>query len=51
MLSRQLETLVIGVMGQLEATANWHRMMLELLEGAAPSTELGEQQAAFFASA
>jgi predicted unusual protein kinase regulating ubiquinone biosynthesis (AarF/ABC1/UbiB family) len=46
--SRQLETLVIGVMGQLEATANWHRIMRELLEGAAPATALGEAEAAFF---
>ena len=49
--SRQLETMVIGVMGQLEATANWHRIMSELLAGAPPATELGEQEAAFFASA
>jgi predicted unusual protein kinase regulating ubiquinone biosynthesis (AarF/ABC1/UbiB family) len=46
--ARQLETLVIGVMGQLEATANWHRIMDELLEGGAPATALGEQEAAFF---
>jgi hypothetical protein len=46
--SRQLETLVIGVMAQLEATANWHRIMRELLEGAAPATALGAQEAAFF---
>jgi predicted unusual protein kinase regulating ubiquinone biosynthesis (AarF/ABC1/UbiB family) len=50
LLSRQLETLVLGVMGQLEVTANWHRIMAELLDGADPSTPLGEQEAAFFAS-
>jgi predicted unusual protein kinase regulating ubiquinone biosynthesis (AarF/ABC1/UbiB family) len=49
--SRRLETLALGVMGQLEATANWHRIMGELLEGAAPADELGEQEAAFFHSA
>jgi predicted unusual protein kinase regulating ubiquinone biosynthesis (AarF/ABC1/UbiB family) len=46
--SRRLETLVIGVMGQLEATANWHRIMSELLDAGAPATALGEQEAAFF---
>jgi hypothetical protein len=46
--SRQLETLVIGVMGQLEATANWHRIMGELLDAGPPATPLGEQEAAFF---
>jgi predicted unusual protein kinase regulating ubiquinone biosynthesis (AarF/ABC1/UbiB family) len=46
--SRRLETLVIGVMGQLEATANWHRIMSELLAGTGPTTALGEQEAAFF---
>jgi predicted unusual protein kinase regulating ubiquinone biosynthesis (AarF/ABC1/UbiB family) len=48
--SRRLETLVIGVMGQLEATANWHRIMGEWLDSGAPSTPLGEQEAAFFES-
>jgi predicted unusual protein kinase regulating ubiquinone biosynthesis (AarF/ABC1/UbiB family) len=46
--SRRLETLVIGVMGQLEATANWHRIMGELLDNGPPATTLGEQEAAFF---
>jgi predicted unusual protein kinase regulating ubiquinone biosynthesis (AarF/ABC1/UbiB family) len=49
--ARRLETLVVGVMGQLEATANWHRIMAELLDEGAPATALGEQEAAFFASA
>jgi predicted unusual protein kinase regulating ubiquinone biosynthesis (AarF/ABC1/UbiB family) len=51
LVARRLETLVIGVMGQLGATANWHRIMGELLDGGAPSTALGEQEAAFFGSA
>ena len=46
--SRRLETLTLGVMGQLEATANWHRIMGELLDGSGPADELGEQEAAFF---
>jgi hypothetical protein len=48
--SRRLETLTIGVLGQLEATANWHRIMGELISGGEPSTDLGEQEAAFFRS-
>jgi predicted unusual protein kinase regulating ubiquinone biosynthesis (AarF/ABC1/UbiB family) len=46
--SRGLETLTLGVLGQLDATANWHRIMGELLDGAEPADELGEQEAAFF---
>jgi predicted unusual protein kinase regulating ubiquinone biosynthesis (AarF/ABC1/UbiB family) len=49
--SRRLETLTLGVLGQLETTANWHRVMGELLEGAEPASELGRQEAAFFGSA
>jgi predicted unusual protein kinase regulating ubiquinone biosynthesis (AarF/ABC1/UbiB family) len=48
--SRRLETLTLGVLGQLRATANWHRIMAELLDGGAPADELGEQEATFFAS-
>jgi hypothetical protein len=48
--ARRLETLTLGVLGQLAATANWHRIMGELLDGAAPADELGEQEAAFFGS-
>ncbi|HWX96198.1 MAG TPA: AarF/ABC1/UbiB kinase family protein [Solirubrobacteraceae bacterium] len=48
--SRRLETLTLGVLGQLEATANWHRIMGELLEGLEPSSDLGKQEAAFFTS-
>jgi predicted unusual protein kinase regulating ubiquinone biosynthesis (AarF/ABC1/UbiB family) len=50
LVARRLETLVIGVMGQLGATANWHRIMAEWLGSGAPSTPLGEQEAAFFGS-
>jgi predicted unusual protein kinase regulating ubiquinone biosynthesis (AarF/ABC1/UbiB family) len=48
--SRRLETLTLGVMGQLQATANWHRIMGELLDDGAPADELGQQEAAFFHS-
>jgi predicted unusual protein kinase regulating ubiquinone biosynthesis (AarF/ABC1/UbiB family) len=50
-LSRRLQTLTLGVLGQLEASANWHRVMGELLEGGPPADELGEQEATFLASA
>jgi hypothetical protein len=49
--ARRLETLTLGVLGQLETTANWHRIMGELLDGGEPSTEHGRQEAAFFGSA
>jgi predicted unusual protein kinase regulating ubiquinone biosynthesis (AarF/ABC1/UbiB family) len=49
--ARRLETLTLGVLGQLEARANWHRIMGELLDGGAPADALGEQEAAFFGSA
>lgn len=47
LVARRLQTLVIAVMGQLEATANSDRIMGELLHGGAPSTALGEQETAF----
>jgi predicted unusual protein kinase regulating ubiquinone biosynthesis (AarF/ABC1/UbiB family) len=50
-LSRRMETLTLGVLGQLEASANWHRIMAELLDGAKPADELGRQEAAFFGAA
>jgi hypothetical protein len=46
--ARRLETLTLGVLGQLEATANWHRIMGELIDGREPASTLGEQEAAFF---
>jgi predicted unusual protein kinase regulating ubiquinone biosynthesis (AarF/ABC1/UbiB family) len=49
--ARRLETLTLGVLGQLEATANWHRIMGELLLAGSPANALGEREAAFFGSA
>jgi predicted unusual protein kinase regulating ubiquinone biosynthesis (AarF/ABC1/UbiB family) len=48
LLARRMELLVLGVLGQLEATANWHRISREWLFGDPPSTPLGEQEAEFF---
>ena len=48
MLARRMEALTLGVLGQLGATANWHRIAREWLFGDPPSTPLGEQEAEFF---
>jgi predicted unusual protein kinase regulating ubiquinone biosynthesis (AarF/ABC1/UbiB family) len=48
MLARRMEALTFGVLGQLEATANWHRIAREWLFGDPPSTPLGEAEAEFF---
>ncbi len=48
MLARRMEALTLGVLGQLGATANWHRIAREWIFGDPPSTPLGEQEAEFF---
>jgi predicted unusual protein kinase regulating ubiquinone biosynthesis (AarF/ABC1/UbiB family) len=48
--ARRMEGLTLAVLGQLEATANWHRIAREWLFGDAPATELGEAEADFFAA-
>jgi predicted unusual protein kinase regulating ubiquinone biosynthesis (AarF/ABC1/UbiB family) len=50
MLARRMEALVIGVLGNLDTTANWHRISREWLFGDPPSTPLGEDEAGFFGS-
>jgi predicted unusual protein kinase regulating ubiquinone biosynthesis (AarF/ABC1/UbiB family) len=47
MLARRMEALTLGVLGQLQATANWHRIAREWLFGDTPSTELGEAEHPF----
>lgn len=47
MLGRRLELFVLGVLGQLKATANWHRIAREWLYGDPPVTALGLQEASF----
>jgi hypothetical protein len=42
--ARRLETLVIGVMGQLEATANWHQILGELLDAGAVRPPLASKK-------
>ncbi len=46
--ARRMESLVLGVLGQLGATANWHRIFCELMFGDPPSTPLGEIEADYF---
>jgi predicted unusual protein kinase regulating ubiquinone biosynthesis (AarF/ABC1/UbiB family) len=47
MLARRMEALTLSVLGQLGATANWHRVAREWLFGDPPSTELGAQEESF----
>jgi hypothetical protein len=47
LLARRMEALTLGVLGQLRATANWHRIAREWLFGEPPATPLGEEEAAF----
>jgi predicted unusual protein kinase regulating ubiquinone biosynthesis (AarF/ABC1/UbiB family) len=47
MLARRMEGLTLGVLGKLEASANWHRIAREWLFGEPPSTELGEAEEPF----
>ena len=41
LLGRRLELLVLAVLGQLEPTANWHRIAREWIYDDPPATELG----------
>jgi predicted unusual protein kinase regulating ubiquinone biosynthesis (AarF/ABC1/UbiB family) len=44
LLARRMEGLTLGVLGQLGATANWHRIMNEWLYDGPPATPLGEAE-------
>lgn len=46
---RRMETSVLAVLGQLRASRNWHRIMLESM-GGEPATDLGRQEADFWAA-
>ena len=48
LLARRMEGLVLGVLGHLGVTANWHRIASEWLFGGPPSTPLGELEADYF---
>jgi predicted unusual protein kinase regulating ubiquinone biosynthesis (AarF/ABC1/UbiB family) len=48
-LGRRMELLLLAVLGKLGATANWHRIAREWIYGDSPATELGRQEAEFYA--
>jgi predicted unusual protein kinase regulating ubiquinone biosynthesis (AarF/ABC1/UbiB family) len=47
---RRLEMLTLAVMSQLRACGNWHRIAREWIYGDPPVTELGRQEAEFYAA-
>jgi hypothetical protein len=47
---RRTETLTLAVMAQLRARGNWHRIAREWIFADPPATELGRQEAAFYAA-
>ena len=48
LLANRMQAMTLGIIGQLRATANWHRVMSEWLYGSAPSSPLGEAETEFF---
>jgi hypothetical protein len=51
LLIRRMEGLVLSTLGELRAGADWHALASEYWsDDAAPSTPLGEQDAAFWGS-
>ncbi len=48
---RRMELLTLAVLSQLRAQANWHRIAREWMYGDPPVTELGREEAAFYAEA
>jgi predicted unusual protein kinase regulating ubiquinone biosynthesis (AarF/ABC1/UbiB family) len=50
LMGRRMEIGVVAVLGQLRARRNWYRIMREWVYAEEPSTELGEQEWAYFES-
>jgi predicted unusual protein kinase regulating ubiquinone biosynthesis (AarF/ABC1/UbiB family) len=50
LMGRRMESGVLAVLGQLEATRNWYRIGREWWFADPPATELGEQEWAYFES-
>jgi predicted unusual protein kinase regulating ubiquinone biosynthesis (AarF/ABC1/UbiB family) len=48
LLSSRMQVMTLAAVGQLSATANWHRMMSEWLYGSLPTSPLGLAEAEFF---
>jgi predicted unusual protein kinase regulating ubiquinone biosynthesis (AarF/ABC1/UbiB family) len=48
LLSSRMQVMTLAAVGQLGATANWHRVMCEWLYGSLPTSPLGLAEASFF---
>jgi predicted unusual protein kinase regulating ubiquinone biosynthesis (AarF/ABC1/UbiB family) len=48
LLSSRMQIMTLATVGQLSATANWHRIMSEWLYGSLPASPLGLAEAEFF---
>ena len=48
LMGRRMEIGVVAVLGQLRAKRNWHRIFREWVYGAAPETELGQEEWDYF---
>jgi predicted unusual protein kinase regulating ubiquinone biosynthesis (AarF/ABC1/UbiB family) len=48
LLSSRMQVMTLAAVGQLGATANWHRVMSEWLYGSVPTSPLGLAEAKFF---
>jgi predicted unusual protein kinase regulating ubiquinone biosynthesis (AarF/ABC1/UbiB family) len=48
-LARRMDLFTLALLGQLRASANWHRIAREWMYGEPPVTELGELEAGFYA--
>jgi predicted unusual protein kinase regulating ubiquinone biosynthesis (AarF/ABC1/UbiB family) len=48
LLSSRMQVMTLAAVGQLSATANWHRVMSEWLYGSLPASPLGLAEANFF---
>ena len=48
--SNRMQAMTLAALGQIEATANWHRVMCEWLYDSPPASALGLAEAEFFGS-
>jgi hypothetical protein len=48
LLSSRMQVMTLAAVGQLGATANWHRIMSEWLYGSIPASPLGVAESEFF---
>jgi hypothetical protein len=50
LLASRMQAMALAAVGQLNASANWHRMMSEWICGSPPGSALGIAEAEFFAA-